>query len=155
MSTESQNPGRGNDASPEPYTAISNPPRTFRRGRRLATSADVYQAMFDIRGAAREHFVAFYLDARHRLISREILAIGSLTGVEVHPREVYRPAILAPAAALIVSHNHPSGDPTPSLQDIELTRRLRGVGELLGISFLDHIVVAIDGFVSMSDKSLY
>jgi DNA repair protein RadC len=72
--------------------------------------------------------------------------------VEVHPRDVFRPLIRGAAAAAIFCHNHPSGDPTPSRQDIDLTTRLREVGDLCGISVLDHVVVAADGFTSLADR---
>jgi DNA repair protein RadC len=81
------------------------------------------------------------------------LARGSLTGVEVHPRDVFRPLIRAAAAAVIFCHNHPSGDPTPSRQDVELTTRLREVGELVGISVLDHVVVGFEGYTSLAERS--
>jgi DNA repair protein RadC len=96
--------------------------------------------------------VAFDLDVRHRIIARRVVHIGTLSGVEVHPREVFRDAVVNQAAALILAHNHPSGDPSPSRQDIELTARLRQVGELLGIAVLDHVIVAADGFVSLADR---
>jgi DNA repair protein RadC len=80
------------------------------------------------------------------------LARGSLTGVEVHPRDVFCPLIRTSAAAVIFCHNHPSGDPTPSRQDIALTMRLREVGELCGISVLDHVVVGWEGYTSLADR---
>jgi DNA repair protein RadC len=100
----------------------------------------------------REHFVCLYLDVRHRLIENYDCAIGSLTGVEVHPREVFRRAIVVGAAAVIFVHNHPSGDPSPSRRDTELTARLRQVGELIGIDVLDHVVVAASGYVSFANR---
>jgi DNA repair protein RadC len=105
-----------------------------------------------IRKADREHFVVFDLDVRHRIIARRVVHIGTLSGVEVHPREVFRDAIVNASAAVILAHNHPSGDPTPSRQDLEITARLRQVGELLGITVLDHVIVADDGFVSLADR---
>jgi DNA repair protein RadC len=146
-------PAESSDADTVPYTAVSKPPKANpRRGARISCSEDVYQAMFDLRDSDREHFVAFDLDARHRLICRRIVHIGSLTGVEVHPREIFRGALINSAAAIIVSHNHPSGEPSPSGQDIQITSRLREVGDLVGITVLDHVVVAADGFVSLRDR---
>jgi DNA repair protein RadC len=92
------------------------------------------------------------LDFRHRVLRDLRVARGSLTGVEVHPRDTFRELIRIGAAAVIFCHNHPSGDPTPSAQDIELTRRLREVGELCGITVLDHVVVASSGFVGIADR---
>ncbi|MCD6339030.1 MAG: DNA repair protein RadC, partial [Verrucomicrobia bacterium] len=88
-----------------------------------------------------EHFEVLLLNTRHRLIGRETLAKGTLDGVLVHPRDVFRPAVLARAAAIIVAHNHPSGDPTPSEQDIRITRDLIRAGKLLQIEVLDHLIL--------------
>ena len=123
------------------------------RGHRLAAAHEVfthYRAR--LASASAEEFWVLGLDVRHRLIFETCVARGSLTGVEVHPREVYRPLIRAAAAATIFCHNHPSGDPTPSRQDLELTARLKEVGALCGIAVLDHVVVAADGFVSLAER---
>jgi DNA repair protein RadC len=133
------------------YAATSEPPRRS-IAIRLSSSRDVVRELADIRAADREHFLAFDLDVRHRLIERRTVHIGTLSGVEVHPREVFRRAIANGAAALILAHNHPSGDPSPSRQDLELTARLRQVGELLGITVVDHVIVAGDGFVSLAER---
>ena len=93
------------------------------------------------------------LDVRHRVIADELCGRGSLTGVEVHPRDVFRRLIAIGAAAVIFCHNHPSGDPSPSRADIELTDRLRQVGELCGIAVLDHVVVAATGHVSLAERN--
>ena len=93
------------------------------------------------RGLDRETFWALPLDGRHRLIEPTVVSIGTLTCSLVHPREVFAPALRWSAAALVVAHNHPSGDPTPSAEDIEVTRRLRRAGEILGIPLLDHVVL--------------
>jgi DNA repair protein RadC len=101
---------------------------------------------------ALEYFVVFDLDVRHRVIARRVVSIGTLSGVEVHPREVFKDAIANSAAAIILAHNHPSGDPTPSREDLALTARLREAGELLGIKVLDHVVLAAAGFISLADR---
>lgn len=101
----------------------------------------------------REHFVALYTDARRCIIGEPyVIAIGSLSACIVHPREVFREGILRSAAALIVSHNHPSGNPNPSPEDLALTRRLRQAGELIGIELLDHIITGGDLYVSLRAK---
>jgi DNA repair protein RadC len=102
----------------------------------------------------REQFVALHLDIKNRLISREIVSIGHLTAALVHPREVFKAAILANAAGIAFVHNHPSGDPEPSREDIDLTRRLVRAGELLGIPVLDHVVVATRGRVSLAERGM-
>jgi DNA repair protein RadC len=94
---------------------------------------------------AREHFIALYLDGRHRAIADAIVSIGTATASLVHPREVFQPAIAVGACALLIGHNHPSGDPTPSAEDLEVTRRLAEAGRILGIVLLDHVVWTRDG----------
>ena len=123
-------------------------------GRRLASANDVWRHLrARLAMAEVEEFWALALDVRHRIQSERCLARGSLTGVEVHPRDVFRPLIRSAAAAVIFCHNHPSGDPTPSRQDLELTTRLREVGDLCGIAVLDHVVVGWEGFASLAERN--
>ncbi len=98
-----------------------------------------------------EEFHAILLDARHRVRRCVLLSRGTLTASLVHPREVFAPALRESAAALVVVHNHPSGDPSPSDEDRALTKRLIEAGELLGIPILDHVIVADGGFVSLRE----
>ena len=101
----------------------------------------------------REGFWVILLDGRNRVVGINLIALGSLTSALIHPRETYKGAILANAAALILLHNHPSGDPTPSAEDVSLTRRLSEVGELLGIRVLDSIVIGENGaFRSLAEE---
>ncbi|HVV49744.1 MAG TPA: DNA repair protein RadC [Polyangia bacterium] len=141
----------GSDVLEQNYLPQSCPPPPTKL-RRVAGAAEVYALLSGLGTKDREHLVALFLDVRHRVIRRRTVAIGSLTGVEVHPREVFKPAILASAAAIILAHNHPSGDPTPSRADIELTTRLRGVGDLVGIQVLDHLVICREGYVSIAER---
>ena len=97
----------------------------------------------------KEHFVALLLDSRHHLIRMSPIAVGSLSATLVHPRELFKEAIAASAAAVIIAHNHPSGDPEPSEHDIELTKRLVRAGALLGIEMIDHLIVGKDDIVSL------
>jgi DNA repair protein RadC len=103
------------------------------------------------RGLDRERFLALYLDTRHRVQALETVSIGSLNASLVHPREVFKSAVGMSAAALVVAHNHPSGCPRPSGDDLELTARLARCGELLGISLLDHLVVGDTEIVSIRE----
>lgn len=89
---------------------------------------------------AREHFHALFLDGRHRPIAYSLLSLGTATASLVHPREVFQPAVLVGAVAVIALHNHPSNDPRPSREDRELTERLADAGRVLGIELLDHVV---------------
>ena len=102
----------------------------------------------------KEHFIALLLDNRHRLIRISPIAVGSLSATLVHPRELFKEAIAASAAAVIVAHNHPSGDPQPSEHDVQLTRRLIEAGALLGIEVLDHCIVGQQGVVSLQAAGL-
>jgi DNA repair protein RadC len=115
---------------------------------------NVYELTRDIRGMNREHFVGFYLNSRNQVLRREIISIGSLNASIVHPREVFLPAVAMSAASIILAHNHPSGDPTPSEEDLAITRRLADAGRLLGIELLDHVVVARDAYASFKERRL-
>lgn len=99
----------------------------------LLSPKDVWEELKDIRDNKKEHFVIFFLDVRNQEIKREIISIGSLNANLVHPREVFEPAIRYSSAQIIVAHNHPSGDPTPSQEDLEITKKLADAGKLLGI----------------------
>jgi DNA repair protein RadC len=142
------------DVEPAPvYTPSSSPPEQLPSGPRLAGGADVFIACADIKEEMQEHFVCFDLNVRHRIIARRLIGKGTLTGVEAHPREIFRGAILAGAAAVILAHNHPSGDPTPSRADLEVTQRMRETGELCGIPVLDHVVVSKGGYISLAERN--
>ena len=115
---------------------------------------DIMHHVRDLPRARREHFVVLLLNARHELQCRETVSIGSLNASIVHPREVFLPAILHSAASVVLVHNHPSGDPEPSEEDLSITRRLVQVGELVGIGVLDHVIVAARGVVSFRARQL-
>jgi DNA repair protein RadC len=100
-----------------------------------------------------EEFRVLLLNARHESIRKVTVSRGSLNASIVHPREVFRPAIVASAASLVLVHNHPSGDAEPSEEDLSITKRLVQVGELLGISVLDHVIVAKHGCVSLRSRN--
>lgn len=103
----------------------------------------------------RERFAVVYLDTRHRPIAVHDASIGTADSTTVHPREVFGPALALVASAIIVAHNHPSGDPTPSENDRVVTERLRQAGELLGIALLDHLVVGARRYYSFADESVH
>ena len=102
----------------------------------------------------REHFLVLLLNARHEVMGVETVSIGSLNASIVHPREVFRPAIINSAASMVLVHSHPSGDPEPSEEDLAITKRLVQCGELLGIQVLDHVIVASRGVVSFRSRQL-
>ena len=120
----------------------------------LTRPEDVFEWCADMRCADRERFVGIYLDARHRVLRRYTVSVGTLTASLVHPREVFAPALRVRAAALVVVHNHPSGDPEPSPEDCALTERLKDGARLLGVDLLDHVVVARGGFVSFRERGV-
>ncbi len=99
----------------------------------------------------REHMYGLFLDAKHALIGINHIAMGNMTEAFIHPREVFKCAILLNAAALILAHNHPSGDPSPSREDRLLTTRLAEAGTLLGIALLDHLIIGEDRYYSFAD----
>ena len=104
-----------------------------------------------VRLGRKEHLLAFYLNARSHLIHQETVSIGTLSASLVHPREVFSPAVAHSAAAVVVVHNHPSGDCAPSADDRETTRRLVRAGEILGIPLLDHLIVSGSSFFSFRE----
>ena len=124
-------------------------------GKFIGNKTDACQLMAGLGNADRESFYALHLDVRHRIVDIDHVSKGALSGVEVHPREVFRGALLSGASAMLFVHNHPSGDATSSRQDQELTRRLREVGELVGINVLDHIIVAGSSCQSMKESGLF
>jgi len=134
--------------------------RLVREGRPVyspAISAPVDAVDFfrkKIADCVQERFVALYLNARNVPIGWQEISRGSVSASIVHPREVFLPAISLVASSLILAHNHPSDDPTPSRDDIDLTRRLSEAGRLLGIEVLDHIVVTAGDFLSLKERGL-
>lgn len=124
------------------------------RGGAVLDSAAAVDALVrrDLARERRERVHVLMVDARHRLLGERCVSVGSLMSSVIHPREVFRPAIGLAAAAVILVHNHPSGDPTPSVEDHQVTVRLADAGALLGIRLLDHVVVAADGFRSFKDE---
>ena len=106
-----------------------------------------------LQGADREHFIVILLNRKNEVVGINTVSMGSLTASVVHPREVFKPAILGNAAAIICAHNHPSGDPFPSSEDRALTARLVQGGKLLGIEILDHVIVGdgTDRYFSFAD----
>jgi len=121
---------------------------------------DVFELNFlkdELLRSDREKFIALHLNSKNKVISYEIVSIGTLNSSLVHPREVFKAAILANAASIIICHNHPSGDPDPSKEDLSLTQRLVDAGKLLGIEILDHIVFGASNYCSLkeTDSSLF
>ena len=103
----------------------------------------------------REFFITIILNSKLQIESKSVISIGNLDSAPVHPREVFAPAVKRGAAAVVVAHNHPSGDPTPSRQDIEVTKRLLKASEILGIKLMDHVIIGNGCFTSMKAEGLF
>ena len=133
-------------------------PAQFPTGSPCRCSQDVERvarSIFDTLDADKEHFVLLAMNNKNRVNGFKVVSTGSLTASLVHPREVWRAALHLSAAAVVLVHNHPSGDPVPSQEDQEITRRLKETGDMLGIRVLDHVVLGDDGrFYSFSDRGL-
>lgn len=135
-------------------------------GRRLARSGQEDMAtirspqdaanviMEDLRYLKKEHFVCLFLNTKNQVMAVETMSVGSLNASIVHPREVFRSAIQRSCAAIICAHNHPSGDPTPSPEDIQVTERLLEAGQIVGIEVLDHLVIGDRRFISLKEQGL-
>jgi len=129
--------------------------KPFPVGQQFLNPRQIFDAFhLRFRDEKREHFLVVLLDARHRIIREEVISIGSLTSSIVHPREVFAPAVRASAGAVILIHNHPSGEPSPSEDDIAVTRRLERAAEVLGIRILDHIIVGDGEYSSFKEMGL-
>jgi DNA repair protein RadC len=115
---------------------------------------EIWEELKDLRNNKKEHFIIFYLVSRNQEIRREIISIGSINANLVHPREVFEPAVRYLAAQIVLVHNHPSGDPEPSEDDLEITKRLIEAGKILGIEVVDHIIIVKTGFISFKEKNL-
>lgn len=120
---------------------------------RIRSSRDVYALLAPgMRDLKKEKFTALYLNTKNAVIKTETVSLGSLNGSLIHPREVFKTAILETAAGVIIAHNHPSGDPSPSLEDLQVTKRLIEAGNIVGIKLIDHVVIGEGGFESILSK---
>lgn len=118
---------------------------------RYTSPQQVYETFKFLRNETKEYFFALHLDGKNRIICIDMVSVGSLNQSIVHPREVFKSALLSSSAGIIILHNHPSGEPTPSREDIEITKRLKESGELLGIRVLDHIIIG-ETYISFVER---
>jgi len=120
----------------------------------ISCPAEALPFLTGIKDEKKENFVCLYLNARNQVIQKETISVGSLSASVVHPREIFGAAINHSAASIILAHNHPSQDVSPSKDDIELTRRLLKAGEIMGIEILDHLIISSTDFLSLKEKGL-
>lgn len=124
--------------------------------KKIISAKDAYSIGVEhIGSSTKENFMALYLDTKYNLITKDIISSGDLESTSMHPREVFRGAIKSNAVSVIVMHNHPSNDPSPSLQDKEITKRLQKSGKIIGIEMLDHIIICKDSFYSAKEDKIY
>jgi DNA repair protein RadC len=116
----------------------------------IRTAKDVYEYLADMRNLPKEHLRGLYLNSHNRIIADEVISIGTVNSNVVHPREVFRPAIERNAVAVVLAHNHPSGEASASPEDIEITKQIVQAGKILGIRVLDHVIITKDAFTSVS-----
>lgn len=138
----------------ETLTIKETLPDYLSRNRRITSSRDVNDLFHYLAREAKEYFLALHLDTKNKIVCVDQVSTGSLNASIVHPREVLKSTLLSSAAAIVLVHNHPSGDPTPSSEDVELTSRLKECCDLLGVRLLDHVVVAEERYVSFADLGL-
>ncbi len=115
----------------------------------IRNAQDVYDYLVDMRTLPKEHLRGLYLNVHNRVIGNEVISMGTVNSNVIHPREVFRAAIECNAVAVILAHNHPSGEATPSEQDIEVTKQIVQAGKILGIRVLDHVIITKDAFTSV------
>ncbi len=120
----------------------------------LRTDLQAYQHLSSMGNLEKEHLRGLYLNSRYQIIHDEVISVGSLTASIIHPREVFLPALEKGAVAIIIAHNHPSGDPSPTKADIEITAQLKSAGKLLGIELIDHLIIAQNKYQSIVNKTL-
>lgn len=122
----------------------------------IRSPRDIAKVFLDeMRGYEKEYFKAAYLNTKNTILKIETVSIGSLNASIVHPREILKPAISVSAASIVLVHNHPTGDPTPSREDIEFTKRFAQCGELIGIELLDHVIIGSGTYRSLKEMGLF
>ena len=120
----------------------------------ISDAKDAVAQLSDMRDLKKEHFVALYLNAKNQLVHKETISMGTLNANLVHPREVFEPALKYSAAQIIAAHNHPSGDPKPSEDDLEVTKRLTEAGKMMGIEMMDHVVISKNSYFSFKEEKI-
>lgn len=120
----------------------------------IKSAEDVLSQVRDIADKKQEYLLVLYLNARHELLAKEVVGMGTINNLRLTPREIFSPAFQTPCASLIIVHNHPSGNPEPSDDDIRFTSRIHEAGELMGIPLIDHVIIAKSGYFSFRDNRI-
>ena len=126
----------------------------LKTNQRYTSPSQVYETFTFLMQETKEMFLTLHLDGKNRIICIDLVSIGSLNQSIVHPRHVFQTALISNAAAIICVHQHPSGDPSPSSEDIAITRRLKEAGEIMGIKILDHIIIGDGQYLSFVERGL-
>lgn len=126
----------------------------FSLGTRYTAPQQVFETFKFLMLETKEMFLTLHLDGKNRVVCVDLVSVGSLNQSIVHPREVFKTALLSNAAAVLLIHQHPTGDPSPSAEDIAITRRLKEAGEILGLKVLDHIIIGQDEYLSFVERGL-
>lgn len=127
----------------------------FYENRKIGSPKDAVELLRKfLDGADREQFITCCLDTKNQPTSINVVSVGTINSSLVHPREVFKTSILGNSASIIVAHNHPSGDPSPSREDIDITQRLKEVGKIIGIDLIDHVIIGENRYVSLKEKGV-
>jgi DNA repair protein RadC len=126
----------------------------LKTGTRFTSPTQIYETFSFLMKETKEMFLTLHLDGKNRIICMDLVSVGSLNQSIVHPREVFKTACSSSAAAILCIHNHPTGDPTPSSEDIAITKRLKEASEIMGIKLLDHIIVGDGTYLSFTERGL-
>ena len=132
--------------------AINDESEKYFHDNSITNSRDIYELFSYLSKETKEYFISIHLDTKNRIICIDTISVGSLTGSLVHPREVFKSVLLSSAASIAIVHNHPSGTPEPSRDDINITKRLKEAGDFLGIPVIDHIIIGNGCYISLIEK---
>ena len=138
----------------ELLSMIQNKVKTNNTITRISSSEDIYNTLYEYSIKEQEHFVVILLDGASNIITKQVINVGTLNQCMVHPRDVFRQAIVDNAAGIILCHNHPSGSLEPSEEDKKITTKLQEASKIIGIELLDHIIISKYGYYSFSDENL-
>jgi DNA repair protein RadC len=128
--------------------------KIFPASRKINAPSDIYSWLLPYCDKKQEHFIVFTINGGNEILTRRVVTVGLLNSSQIHPREVFADAIVDRAASIVLAHNHPSGNIEPSPEDLNVTKKLKSAGEILGISVIDHIIFSENGFISFAQRKL-